>query len=236
MPLAHSTQLIPVSLKGSFLYFIRLGATAFGGPAVLVSHMHRDWVQKYRWVSQEDYDRGFALAQLAPGPLAAQLAIYLGWRTHRIVGATAAAIGLCLPAFIICVLLGALYIRVGHFTLLQSAFYGVNAAVVGIIAVNAYRLTTKSVKVRWVRVCVWAPSAVYTAVMRSESLWLMLASGLLVVSVRGWKSRTPRREATTKSLIPIFLLVGLTGAASSGTLQDIAKYFFTAGSVVFGSG
>ena len=68
------------SLTEFTLYFLRLGAVGFGGPIALAGYMQRDLVENRKWVSPAEYKEGLALAQLAPGPLAAQLAIYLGWR------------------------------------------------------------------------------------------------------------------------------------------------------------
>src|SRR5881227_235915 len=75
-------------LKDLFLYFLKLGAIGFGGPVALVGYMHRDLVGKRKWITEEDYKKGLTLAQLAPGPLAAQLGIYLGFVHYRYIGAT----------------------------------------------------------------------------------------------------------------------------------------------------
>src|SRR5437773_2848659 len=76
-------ELVPCTLTELLLYFLRLGTAGFGGPIALVGYMQRDLVEKRRWISRQDYVEGLALAQLAPGPLAAQLAIYLGWVRGR---------------------------------------------------------------------------------------------------------------------------------------------------------
>src|ERR671918_911818 len=79
-------------------YFLRLGATGFGGPIALTGYMQRDLVEQRGWISREEYIEGLALAQLAPGPLAAQLAIYLGWVRFRVLGATLVAVTFILPS------------------------------------------------------------------------------------------------------------------------------------------
>src|SRR5213075_1123106 len=124
-------------------YFLKLGATGFGGPVALVEYMHRDLVEKRKWISEEDYKEGLALAQLAPGPLAAQLAIYLGYVDYRIVGATLVGIAFVLPSFLMVVALGWAYTVYGGLAWMQAVFYGVGAAVIGIIANSAYKLTKK---------------------------------------------------------------------------------------------
>src|SRR5215468_11246229 len=92
---------VTTSPLGDFLlYFLRLGTTGFGGPIALVGYMQRDLVEKRRWISKRDYLEGLALAQLAPGPLAAQLAIYLGWVRAGVIGATLVGVAFVLPSFV----------------------------------------------------------------------------------------------------------------------------------------
>src|SRR3954466_7026738 len=93
-------------LKDLFLYFLKLGAIGFGGPVALVGYMHNDLVEKRKWINEEDYKEGLALAQLAPGPLAAQLAIYIGYVDYKILGATLAGLAFVLPSFIMVVAIG----------------------------------------------------------------------------------------------------------------------------------
>ena len=91
-PRHPSPELEPVRLRDFLLYFLYLGTFGFGGPIALAGYMQRDLVERRRWISREDYLEGLALAQLAPGPLAAQLAIYLGWVRARNLGATLVAL------------------------------------------------------------------------------------------------------------------------------------------------
>ena len=97
-------------------------------------------VEQRGWISKKDYVDGLALAQLAPGPLAAQLAIYLGWSKGGITGATGAAAAFILPSFVMVLGLSALYVRFGGLAWMQSAFYGIGAAVIAIVARSALKL------------------------------------------------------------------------------------------------
>src|SRR6266851_5716537 len=126
-------------------YFLKLGTLGFGGPVALVGYMHRDLVEQRSWISEADYKEGLALAQLAPGPLAAQLGIYLGFVHYRIMGATLAGIAFILPSFLMVVALGIAYKLFGGLPWMQAVFYGVGASVVGIIILSSYKLTIKSV-------------------------------------------------------------------------------------------
>jgi len=114
-------------------YMLRLGTVGFGGPVALIGYMHRDLVEERQWISQEDYKEGLALAQLAPGPLAAQLGIYMGYVHYRILGATLAGLALVIPSFLMVVALGWAYVRFGGLPWMQAVFYGVGAAVIGLL-------------------------------------------------------------------------------------------------------
>ena len=134
------TQQERVSLTRFAGYFLWLGTVGFGGPIALAGHMQQDLVDGRRWVRKEDYLEGLALAQLAPGPLAAQLAIYLGYIHSGLVGATAVAIAFILPSFLMVLGLSAAYVRFGGLPWMQGMFYGIGAAVIGIIARSAFKL------------------------------------------------------------------------------------------------
>src|SRR4051812_6525121 len=118
----------PYTLRGLLVYMLRLGTVGFGGPVALVGFMHRDLVESRRWISESEYKEGLALAQLAPGPLAAQLAIYLGYVHNGLVGATLTGLAFVLPSFVMVVALGWAYVRFGGLPWMQAVFYGVGAA------------------------------------------------------------------------------------------------------------
>ena len=94
-------------------YFLYLGSLGFGGPVALVGYMQRDLVEQRKWFSKDEYTKSLALSQLAPGPLAAQLAICLGYVHSRVRGATLVALAFVLPSFVMTVALGWLYVRFG---------------------------------------------------------------------------------------------------------------------------
>src|SRR5204862_3945864 len=177
------------SLIDLVYYFLKLGATGFGGPVALVGYMHRDLVEKRKWISEEDYKEGLALAQLAPGPLAAQLAIYIGYVHYRLLGATLIGLAFVLPSFLIVVALGWVYTLYGGLNWMQAVFYGVGASVIGIIALSAYKLTKKTIGGDWLLWCIYLATAVATVITESENVWVFLASGALV-----WLVRTPPKS------------------------------------------
>lgn len=212
-------------------YFLGLGTWGFGGPVALVERMRRDLQETREWFSPDEYAEGLALAQVAPGPLAAQLAIYLGWVRGGVLGATASGIAFIIPSFLMVLALSVAYVRFGGLQWMQGAFYGVGAAVIAIIGYSALRLTRKTVGSDPILWLVVIANALLTAVTEREIVWVILASGVLILLLRA-----PPRTATVMVLIPAWTLTGLRGPADSGTISTILTYFAKAGALVFGSG
>src|SRR5258706_1559328 len=162
------TGLVPCTLRELLGYFLWLGTFGFGGPIALTGYMQRDLVEQKRWISKKDYLEGLALAQLAPGPLAAQLAIYLGWIRAGVWGATLVSFAFVLPSFLMVLVLSAAYLRFGGAGWMQGAFYGIGAAVIAIIArsaVKLVKLTMAKDRLLWANLIV---NAVVTAATESE--------------------------------------------------------------------
>jgi chromate transporter len=213
-------------------YFLRLGTFGFGGPIALVGHMHRDLVEERGWIDQQDYLEGLALAQLAPGPLAAQLAIYLGWVKGRVLGASAVAVAFVLPSFLMVLALSVAYTRFGGLPWIQGAFYGVGAAVIAVVARGAARLATMRLgrdRLLWT---IFTLNALVTAWTSAEILLVLVASGVVVLLAR----RDDGAGAGCLLLLPAGLAPGVVGPATPGTLGAIFMTFAEAGAFVFGSG
>lgn len=217
-------------------YFLRLGTFGFGGPIALAGYMQRDLVEKHRWVSKEDYVEGLAFAQLCPGPLAAQLAMYLGWVRAGFLGATLTSLAFVGPSFIMVLALSALYVRFEGLSWMQGAFYGIGAAVITILARSVVKLVRLAVSRDWLRWLIFAGATLVTAVTESEVVWVFLAGGVLSLLVRApprW-----RHGSALPSLTPglAWLFSGLSGPASTVTLWNLLWFFAEAGAFVFGSG
>lgn len=221
------------SLKNLVIYFLKLGTWGFGGPVALVGYMHRDLVENKKWISEEDYKEGLALSQLAPGPLAAQLGIYLGYVHYHILGATLAGLAFVLPSFFMVVALGIAYVNFGGLPWMQAVFYGVGAAVIGIIVISSYKLTKKSLGKDWLLWGIFGVLAITTFLLEEENMWLILGGGFLV-----WFIKSPPKfgkvEAKMFSL-PILAQVAAPLVAES-KLGQIFWFFIKAGAFVFGSG
>ncbi|QEC42095.1 chromate transporter [Pseudobacter ginsenosidimutans] len=227
--------IIPYSLKSLVLYFLKLGATGFGGPVALVGYMHRDLVDKRKWISEDDYREGLALAQLAPGPLAAQLGIYIGFVHYRLLGATLAGLAFVLPSFIIVLALGIAYKYYQGISWMQAVFYGVGAAVIGIIAVSAWKLTKKSTGKDPYRWFIYLVAAITTIITENENVLLFIAAGIFYWLVKSAGSLKKKAGASAQFFIPVLLQID-TGTTQAGKLQDIFLFFIKAGAFVFGSG
>ena len=225
------------SLWDLIRYMAKLGTLGFGGPVALCGYMHRDLVEHGRWFTEADYKEGLALAQLMPGPLAAQLAMYLGYVDYGIAGATLAGLAFVLPSFAMVVALGMAYVAYGGLTWMQAVFYGVGAAVIGIIAISAWKLTTKSIgkdKLLWL---IYVAAAAVTIITESEIAWLFLAAGVVT-----WLAKAPPKGGIGSGAASMALAAQLPAAATVasvidwGVLSQIAVFFAEAGAFVFGSG
>lgn len=216
------------SLAEFVLYFLRLGCFGFGGPIALVGYMQKDLVEERRWISQEDYLNGLAFSQLAPGPLAAQLAIYLGFVRAGFLGATIVGVAFILPSFLMVLAIGKAYVWFGGTRIIAALFYGIGAAVIAIIARSALKLVKTSVKKDKLLWAVFLALAVSTAITEREIVWLFLAGGLVVMIARTDFSAWRHRGAMF-SFIP-------SGFGVLSTTGPLFVFFLKASLFVFGSG
>ena len=243
-------------------YALRLGTLGFGGPVALVGYMHRDLVEHRKWISEADYKEGLTLAQLMPGPLAAQLAMYLGYVHYGVVGATLVGIAFVMPSFLMVLALGWAYVTYGGLAWMQSVFYGVGASVIGIILLSAIKLTRKTIgqdRLLWL---IYLASAGVTVVTESEMITLFLGAGLLFWVIRTpgssvrriicslaagiglgliqfFQSMSRHTAGNTESPVPVdhaSSLSALTDSTQWPQLVQILAFFTKAGAFVFGSG
>jgi|SRR5579859_1020743 len=209
-------------------YFLRLGTWGFGGPIALAGYMQRDLVERRGWFREDEYLDGLALAQLAPGPLAAQLAMYLGLLRGGVTGATLVAFAFILPSFLMVLALSFFYVKFGGLPWMRAAFYGIGAAVIAIVARSAFKLV-KTVLARDVLLWgIFLVLLVSTAVTEREIVWLFLAGGLLALVIKA-----PPKLSGTKA---VYFLFGTGYSWLSGTFIQIWFFFTKASLFVFGSG
>src|SRR6266550_4577271 len=227
---------VSFTLRALLVYFLRLGTLGFGGPIVLAGHMQKDLVEERRWVSKQDYLEGLAFSQLSPGPLAAQLAMYLGWLRAGALGATLVGIAFTLPSFVMVLLLAALYVHFGSLPWIQGMFYGIGAAVIAIITRSAIKLVRGTVGKDWLLWTIFAVLAITTAWTQSEIVWLFILCGAIAILVKA----PPRLHGGATPMLFLGglspLLSGMHGVGSAATVGVLFLFFLKAGAFVFGSG
>jgi chromate transporter len=224
-----AADLVAVSLPKLCGYFLWLGATGFGGPIALAGYMQRDLVERRRWVTREDYLEGLALAQLAPGPLAAQLAIYLGYLRAGTLGASLVGLAFIGPSFLMVLAIASAYVRYGGLSWMQPAFYGIGAGVVAIIARSAWKLARMVLRKDRLLWGIFLVLAVSTAITGREVIWLFLLGGVVAYLAKA----APRLG---RPRIGIYVPLFAVGLAAHGKVLELLLFFTKAGAFVFGSG
>ena len=223
------------TLRDLLAYFLRLGTFGFGGPIALAGYMQKDLVEERNWVSKSDYMEGLAFAQLSPGPLAAQLAMYIGWLRGGVVGTTLVGIAFILPSFLMALALAAVYVHYGSLPWIQGMFYGIGAAVIAIIARSAIKLVRGTVGKDWLLCAIFCVLAITTAWTQSEIIWLFLLCGLIAMLVKAPPVLMRGTPVLFMSGLSPFLS-GIHGVASANTVSALFLFFLKAGAFVFGNG
>jgi len=234
-PLTLETETVPFGLRDLLAYFLRLGTFGFGGPIALAGYMQRDLVEARGWVSQADYLEGLAFSQLSPGPLAAQLAMYIGWLRAGSIGATLVGAAFILPSFLMAIAVAALYVHFGSLSWIQGMFYGIGAAVIAIIVRSAIKLVRTTVRNDLLLWLIFAVLAITTAWTQSEIIWLFILCGVVAMFIKAPPLLS--RNQTGLLLVSVNpLLVGIHGIATATTVAALFLFFLKAGAFVFGSG
>ena len=224
-------------------YFLKLGTIGFGGPVALVGFMHRDLVERRRWLPEDTYKLSLALAQIMPGPLAAQTAIAIGYFEGGVLGATLVGLAFIIPSFLMVVGISLAYVAYGGLWWMQALFYAIGATVIAIIAIAAYKLarsTNKRDPLLWgifialTGVTVWA---------QAELAEFFILAGLVVLLARAWPGGKLGMLMIGAALIlgaAIWLFEAWVRQSGTADSQDILTqiliFFTKAGAFVFGSG
>jgi chromate transporter len=225
-------------------YFLYLGTFGFGGPVALVGFMHRDLVEQRGWITEDTYKLSLALAQIMPGPLAAQVAIAIGYFEGGVLGATLAGLAFVIPSFLMVVAISMAYVAYGGLWWMQALFYAIGATVIAIIAIAAYKLarsTNKRDPLLW---GIFALLTVVTVWAQAELAEFFITAGLAVLLVRawpGWKRGLLMGLGGAALGLGIWLLEAWlrqagTATDSADVLVQILLFFTKAGAFVFGSG
>lgn len=223
-------------------YFLRLGATGFGGPVALANYIRGDWVEKLHWLSEQEYNEGLAIATACPGPLAYQLAIYCGYVRRGILGGLTVAIAFGLPPFLLVLGTAALYTNFSGSTILRALFYGVSPVVVGLIARACWNLGAKTLGRDAIAYAVAAVACALTAIVQRELTVLFIAAGVFGIVVfarpppaQASAAHDPVGRGATRCVAPVPIAAALA-AAGPGISWKLFLFFFETGLLVFGSG
>lgn len=222
------------TLKGLLLYFLKLGTIGFGGPIALVGYMQRDLQEKRNWITKEEYLRGLTLSQLAPGPLAAQLAMYIGYIRYGILGISLVALSFIGPSFLMVIVISVLYVKFGGLPIMQALFYGIGAAVIGIIIASACKLTKTTIKDKKFLWVIFGVLLLTTAITKQENIFLIIFSGIISLFVYSRLKFISSPKLFT--LAPTLPLLAYFSFFNMQLVTKIFLFFALAGAFVFGSG
>ena len=225
-------------------YFLRLGTIGFGGPAALVGFMHRDLVEERHWMTEDTYKLSLALAQIMPGPLAAQTAIAIGYFEGGILGATLIGFAFILPSFLMVVAISLAYIAYGGLWWMQALFYTIGATVIAIIAIAAYKLARSTNKRNPLLWSIFLVLTIVTAWAQTELAEFFILAGLVTLVFQawpGWKSGILMTLGAVTLGVVVWLMEAWLGQASTSSntgnvLAEVLLFFTKAGAFVFGSG
>jgi chromate transporter len=222
----------PVGFRRLLRYFLGLGTWGFGGPIATVGYMQRDLVEREGWIGRAEFLNGVALGQTTPGPLAAQVVMWVGYVRRGWLGALGTSVAFILPSFLVVLAVAFFYVRYQGLAWVQGLFYGIAPAVIAIIAIAAIRLAplTNGRDLR-----LWAISAitlVVTVVTGAEIALLFIGAGLLIMV---WDAPPKLGRATAASVLGV-LPVAQAATAPPGTQVALLLFFLKAGALIFGSG
>ena len=224
------------TLRGLVRYFLKLGSSGFGGPIALVGYMQRDLVEDRHWYTEDEFQQGLAVGQTMPGPLAAQVAMWLGYLEAGARGAIAVAVPFVLPPFLLVTAVAVFYAKYQGLSWVHDVFLGVGPAVLAIIAIAAYKLarsTNKTDPILWLIAAILCAA---TAIAGAEIVWLFILAGVFGAIYYG--GGLPRRNGAM-TLSPMSIIAAVKGFAWTGSgasLGSMGLFFAKAGAFTFGSG
>jgi len=220
---SRMTNNVTSNTKKLFFYFLNLGAFRYGGPLALIDSMRRDLVGENKYFSEEDYQLGLALSQIAPGPIATQLATFFGWLAGGFWGALSVTFALIFPSFVIITVLAHVYVAYSDSSWLKLLTSGAAPAVVALVAKSGWNLLRKTDLKRMSNKLIFVISFFVTVVYKQEVGWVFLAAAFMPSLLKG--------KYKNWAILPAF-----SGIADWSKLGEIFSYFFEVGAFVFGSG
>ena len=222
-----ATEIRP-SLGELALVFLKLGTTAFGGPAAHIAMMHDEFARRRKWISEEEFLDRLGAANLIPGPSSTEMAIHIGLLKRGWPGLLVAGACFIIPAAILVGIIAAMYVRFGALPRVAGVLAAVKPVVIAIIAQAFWNLCKTAVKSPWLGVIGALSAAVY--LLRAHELLILLGAALLA-SVPRWSKRAKRTAILWVAAVP-----PVADGAVPVTLSRLFLTFLKIGSVLFGSG
>jgi chromate transporter len=211
--------------------FLRLGATAFGGPAAHIAMMRDEVVRRRSWMTNEDFLDLLGATNLIPGPNSTEMAIHIGWARRRWAGLVVAGLSFILPAMLLTGALGWAYVRFARLPQLTWLLWGVKPVILAVVVQALWNLAPAAARTWPLRLLAVACAA--ASLLGLHELLILFGAGAIVAAVRGG-----RRTGTGASALFWPALPTAAGGAvlSTVTPQGLFWVFFKIGSVLFGSG
>lgn len=170
-----------------FLSMLKIGCFAFGGGYAIISLLENEFISKRKWIDHDEFMDVVAIAESTPGPIAINVATYIGYKLKGFLGAVIATVGMCLPSFVIMYLVSLFYDRFMEFPLVSAAFKGIQICVVYLIASAAFKMLKKMKKTP-LNIAVFSVTCIGMILctlfdIRISSVWFILFAGILGLSV-----------------------------------------------------
>ncbi len=211
--------------------FLRLGATAFGGPAAHIAMMRDEVVHRRRWMSDERFLDLFGATNLIPGPNSTEMAIHVGWDRRRWAGLFVAGVSFIVPAMLMTGALGWAYVRFGTLPQVARLLWGVKPVIVAVVVQALWKLAPAAARSWPLRIL--GALAAGAAACGVNEIAILFASGALCAAARGWRARGP---AAFTPILPALPAVAGAASLSAASLSGLFWVFLKIGSVLFGSG
>jgi len=231
----ESPSLKRTTLRELALLFLRLGGTAFGGPAAHLAMMHDEVVGRRGWLSEDRFLDLLGATNLIPGPNSTELAIHIGWERRRWAGLVTAGVAFILPAMLITGLCGWAYVRFGTVPSAVWLLYGVKPVILGVVVQAIFALAPKAVRTTPLR-ALGAIAGVLAALGVNELVVLFGAGAVAVMAARVTNSRRPSSGSSLGQFAPVIPIAAASAGKAAVTLPGLFWVFLKTGSVLFGSG
>jgi len=211
--------------------FLRLGTTAFGGPAAHVAMMRDEVVHRRKWMSDERFLDLLGATNLIPGPNSTEMAIHLGWDRRRWAGLAVAGVSFIVPAVLMTSALGWAYVRFGKLPESAWLLWGVKPVILAVVVQALWKLVGTAAR-NWPLRALGGVAVVASACGGNE-IAILLGAGALFAALR---ARPGRPRAALRQLLPVLPVAAGAASLSTVTLSGLFWVFLKIGSVLFGSG